>query len=228
MNNEKQKNMIPSDEGLFLSKYYKAIKDGLKKEDWTRISQLDNLSHEFIHDNEDKIDWSILGKHNKLEVETVDKYWDKMSNDALLCRQKLSYKTLKKLLTRGLCERQKATCACTQTLTSDLLDFFIGVDTSLVGDMGTYVSISQWENISFYQDLTESDMVEYTEYISWENASAVQDMSDSFIKEMLNPYLLEVRRNFYPVKKEDRTNSTFINILGFSLQQLKRHSHNSQ
>jgi hypothetical protein len=134
-----------------------------EKVDWAYISLNQTLSEEFIEKFSEKVQWYSISRHQNLSEEFIEKFSDKVDWYGISFRQKLSEEFIEKFSDKVHWE-----CICShQTLSEEFIEKFS--------------EKIYWYGICSHQKLSEEFIEKYSEKVHWFSISWMQSLSLEFL-----------------------------------------------
>ena len=134
-------------------------------QDWTRISQYQKLSEEFIREHKDLVNWTRISQYQQLSEEFIIEHKDLVNWTCISEYQKLSEEFIR--------EHKDLLNWTRISQFQQLSEEFIVEHKDLVN----------WNNISAYQKLSEEFICEHKDLVNWTRISIYQQLSEEFIHE---------------------------------------------
>jgi len=146
---------------LFTEKYGKNINNW----DWTRVSQYQYLTEDFIRKFKDYVDWLYISKTQKLSEDFIREFEDKIRWFYISRTQTLSEPFIREFKDK---------------VNWFYISKFQKLSEDFIREFKDYVD---WNNISYYQILSESLIREFKDKVIWNFISSSQRLSDAFLEE---------------------------------------------
>ena len=135
--------------------------------DWNKISEKQTLSEDFIREFQDKVEWYRISTYQKLSEDFIREFKDKVNWNNILRNQRLSEDFIREF--QDKMKNLWHIISSNQTLSEDFIREF--------------QDKVEWYEISWKQKLSEDFIKEFQDKVNWDRISQNQTLSGDFIRE---------------------------------------------